>query len=141
MTINLAKIVTLFLTTGKKEKRRVPYRSGLNWGQRPNRNQNQAYLSIPADIQRSGFFPETGIPFNMICDDGYAMICARAQQNGKALHSIKNNAIMGMYFRDRLNLGSGELVTIQHLENYGRLYVNITRSGDGEYYLDFSSPK
>ena len=36
----------------------TPKRSGINWGQRSDRHPNQAYLSLPAFIQRSGFFPE-----------------------------------------------------------------------------------
>ena len=40
--LNSLNFVTLPLTSGKKENIRVPFRSGLNWGQRPKRNQNQA---------------------------------------------------------------------------------------------------
>jgi len=47
---------------------RVPYRSGLNWGQRPGRNSNQAYLKVPSIEQQSGFFPKKGINFNVTCD-------------------------------------------------------------------------
>ena len=52
---------TLPLTSGSKESLRVPDRSGLNWGQRPGRNENQAYLAVPSDIQKSNFFPEPKI--------------------------------------------------------------------------------
>ncbi len=137
----LDNIVTLHLTTGSCKNRRVPFRSGLNWGQRPNRNQNQAYLSISSDIQRSGFFPEIGVLFNIKCDDGYEMLCVRAQQNGKGLHSRPSNSILGAYFRKRLNLLDGQLVTIFHLNNYGRQTVDITKRDDGSYYFDFSVAK
>jgi len=48
--------VTLPLTTKRGGQIVVPQRSGLNWGQRPGRDPNQAYLSVPVEIQRSGFF-------------------------------------------------------------------------------------
>jgi hypothetical protein len=87
--------IALPLTTGKKEKCRVPGRSGLNWGQRPGRNQDQAYLSVPVEFQRSNFFPPAGIKFLAIFDDGFEVECLRAQQNGKAIHSHKDNSIIG----------------------------------------------
>ena len=48
-----------------------------------------------------------GIEFKILCDDGYEMFCVRAQQNGKAIHSCSDNALMGLYFRQRLNLEPG----------------------------------
>ena len=134
--INL-NFVTLPLTTKRNGKLEVPSRSGLNWGQRPGRNEDQAYLSVPVDVQRSGFFPDPGVGFDVECDDGFKMKCIRAQQNGKGLHS-KNNAILGGYFRKRLGLRSGQLIIIQHLYNYGRWSVDISRSENGAYFLDFS---
>jgi hypothetical protein len=52
------EFVTLPFTSKIKGSMQVPKSSGLNWGQRPGREQNQAYLSIPAYIQKSFFFPE-----------------------------------------------------------------------------------
>ena len=66
------------------------------------------------------------------------MICVRAQQNGKALHSQQNNAILGRYFRKRLGLISGQLIIVQHLYKYGRLSVDISINRN-KYYLDFSN--
>ena len=131
--------VTLPLTTGKKDNLRVPLRSGLNWGQRPGRNQDQAYISIPSDVQKSKFFPDIGIPFNITCDDGFEMLCVRAQQNGKALHSCNDNAVIGLYFRERLGLASGRPVMLHHLYKHGRLSLDIYRYSEEKYFLDFSS--
>lgn len=117
----------------------VPQRSGLNWGQRPGREPNQAYLSVPVDIQRSGFFPERGEEFLMECDDGEIMKCVRAQQNGKAIETSGNNAILGLYFRKRLKVRPGYMVTIDHLYRYGRLSVDVTFKSNHRYYLDFST--
>ena len=57
------------LTTGKNEKLRVPYSSGLNWGQRPGREPNQAYISVPVYIQKSNFLPLPGVEFSILTDD------------------------------------------------------------------------
>ena len=133
--------VTLPLTTISRGEERVPFRSGLNWGQRPNRDENQAYLSVPASIQRSGFFPGKGLEFTVVCDDGAELILARAQQNGKALHSKPNNSILGAYFRNRLGLESGDLVILEHLLRYGRTSVDFHKREGSPYYLDFSQSK
>ena len=53
--------VSIPLTVMSNKVERVPYRSGLNWGQRPGRNPNQAYLKVPSIEQQSGFFPKKGI--------------------------------------------------------------------------------
>lgn len=128
---------TLSLTTGKSEKARVPFSSGLNWGQRRGRDKNQAYLAVPSSIQRSGFFPEAGVEFTIETDDGQIWKCARRQANGKAIHTVKNNAIMGIYFRRRLGLPLEEFIIIDHLHNYGRTSVDIYKASETSYILDF----
>ena len=130
--------IALPLTTGKEEKCRVPGRSGLNWGQRPGRNQDQAYLSVPVEIQRSNFFPAVGIKFIAIFDDGFEVACVRAQQNGKAIHSYRDNSIIGKYFRERLGLNSGDIIIFQHLEQYGRLFIEVSKKEENIYFFDFS---
>ena len=116
----------------------VPARSGLNWGQRNNRNHNEAYLSIPASIARSGFFPPRTIHFNVLTDDGVTMVFSVAQDTNKALHTPEDNSIMGHYFRRRLGLQDGEFVTRTHLEAYGRTTVTMLKDDEENYYLDFS---
>lgn len=130
--------VTLPLTTRKAGKVIVPQRSGLNWGQRYGRHADQAYLSVPAEIQRSGFFPGIGTAFIIECDDGFSMKCVRAQQNGKAIETPSDNAIIGRYFRDRLGIRYGHMVTIDHLYAYGRISVDVYFRNEYRYYLDFS---
>ncbi len=131
--------VTLPLTTKKNGQVVVPQRSGLNWGQRPGREPNQAYLSVPVEVQRSGFFPERGEVFIIECDDGFTMKCVRSQDNGKAIESPTDNSIVGTYFRNRLGLRSGHMVTIDHLRAYGRTSVDIHYRNDHLYFLDFST--
>jgi hypothetical protein len=111
--------------------------SGLNWGQRSGRDPNQAYLPIPVEIQKSGFFPPRGVQFMVYTDDGDQFMAARRQENGKALHSIDSNAILGSWFRHRLGLGSGEFVTLQALSDYGRMTARIYKLSSGDYLLEF----
>lgn len=127
--------ISLVITKGGIE--RVPNRSGLNWGQRAGRNPNQAYLPVSAEDQRSGFFPEVGEEFSVECDDGVVLRLVRAQQNGKALETPDNNALLGEYFRARLGVRPGYPVALRHLYEYGRTTVDIFRGRAGEYLLDF----
>lgn len=129
--------LTLRLSTGAGPSERVPAASGLNWGQRPGRNHDQAYLALPADVQRSDFFPKPGVEFSITTDDSETWICARRQANGKAIHTIKDNAILGWYFRKRLGLPSGDLITLAHLLRYGRTSVDIYKEDMTCYHIDF----
>lgn len=42
---------------------------GLNWGQRENRDPNQAYLQLEPDVYKSDFFPTKGKYFIVKTDD------------------------------------------------------------------------
>lgn len=130
--------VRIPLTIRKAGEVQVASTSGLNWGQRPGRNENQAYLPIPVEYQRSGFFPGIGVPFRVLCDDGQQLTLVQAQQNGKALHTPEDNSILGKYFRDRLGVPHGMPVGIHHLERYGRFALDISIDDSGNYLLDFS---
>jgi len=118
----------------------LPRRSGLNWGQRPEqgREPNQAYIKLPSSVYHTDFFPDNTIQFTVLTDDGKTIICTRAQQNGKAIHTPHNNSLIGEYFRNRLNLASGTLVTEGDLLKYGRTDVTFYKIDDETYYMDFS---
>lgn len=135
--INLPQVSVSFLD----RKGNLPQRSGLNWGQRPeyNRDPNQAYLRLTSGIYRSNFFPPIGEHFTIITDDDKNIICARAQQNGKAIHSIESNSRLGEYFRHRLGLPNGAPISKENLISYGRDFITFTKLDDETYYLDFSS--
>jgi hypothetical protein len=92
---------------------------------------------VPASEQRSGFFPEIGELFLVECDDGALLQLVRAQQNGKALQTPHNNALLGEYFRRRLGVRTGDPVALRHLHQYGRTSVDIFKTSDGKYFLDF----
>ena len=116
----------------------VHKRGGLNWGQRGDRERNQAYIPISQKIAKTDFFPPVGEQFTVKTDDGFEFAATRAQDGGKAIHSIESNAIIGAYFRHRLGLESGEFVTKEHLERYGRTDVRFTKLSDKVFQMDFS---
>ena len=118
----------------------VPKSSGLNWGQRPNRNPNQAYIPLPSQIARTGFFPLNKRPFTVIADDGWCAVMRVEQDNDKAITTPGNNAELGEYLRGRLGLDAGELVTVEHLNAHGRQDIEFTKLDDEHFMMNFSSP-
>lgn len=118
----------------------LPQRSGLNWGQRPEmkREPNQAYIRLSASIYRTGFFPPKSITFTVLTDDGKTLLCTRAQENGKAIHTPHNNSLIGEYFRNRLGLANGALVQLTDLQRYGRTDLTFHKIDDETFYMDFS---
>lgn len=133
--------VTLSLLSKTGE---VGKRSGLNWGQRENREPNQAYIPLPAEISRTGFFPvkqpdETKAPhFTVITDDSKSLVLRVEQENNKAITTPENNSRIGEYFRNRLGLANGAPVTKEDLLRYGRTDVEFIKLDDEQYYMDFS---
>jgi hypothetical protein len=117
----------------------LPSRSGLNWGQRPeyNRDPNQAYLSIRSDARKEGFLPEKTFTFTLITDDNQTLDCTVAQEGRKAIHSTNDNSLLGKYFRNRLGVKLGELVTKDSLLRYGRTDFLLKKLDDETFFLDF----
>jgi hypothetical protein len=113
---------------------------GLNWGQRPGREPNQAYIQLPPEVYNSDFFPPKPQFFTVVTDDSKSFICRRAEKggNGKTIHTPQNNSLLGEYFRNRLGLANGSFVTRQDLEHYGRTDVIFYKFDNDEYYMDFS---
>lgn len=120
----------------------LPERSGLNWGQRPElgREPNQAYIRIPASVYSTDFFPERGQQFTVLTDDDMTLICTRAQDNGKAIHTPQNNSLIGLYFRRRLGVNSGAPLSAKDLRDYGRTDVVFFKVDSETYFMDFSPP-
>jgi len=118
----------------------LPERSGLNWGQRPeeHREPNQAYIRLTSDIYHSDFFPPVSVHFTLLTDDGKTLVCTRAQQNGKAIHTPHNNSLIGEYFRNRLGVGNGMPVRKEHLIRYGRTDITFYKVDDETFYMDFA---
>lgn len=113
-------------------------RSGLNWGQRLNRNPNEAYIHLPRRIAKSGFFPLEERHFTAITDDRHQLILRVEQQNDKAITTPARNSDLGEYFRNRLGLANGEFVTRDALDRYGRTDVTFVKLDEETYLMDFS---
>lgn len=131
-----AVVLSLLATTGDR-KNDTHGRAGLNWGQRPGRNPNQAYIPIPKPIRDLSFFPPIGERFTALTDDGQSLILVVAQQYGKALHTTIDNSELGRYFRERIGVPSGTFITRQHLLDYGRHDVGFYRIDSETYQMDF----
>lgn len=120
----------------------ISKRSALNWGQRPEerREPNQAYIPLKADIYNTNFFPPVRQHFTVYTDDNKVLICSRAQQNGKAIHTPHDNSLIGEYFRNRLGVPNGAEITDEHFLNYGRFDLDFYKIDEETYFLDFSKP-
>lgn len=130
--------VTLSLLTNRGD---VGYGSGINWGIRRNgtkREPNQAYISVPSNIARSGFFPLDKTHFSAITDDHKQLIFRIEQANDKALTTPLNNSSLGEYLRNRIGVANGAFVTKADLERYGRTDVTFYKIDDEQFFMDFS---
>lgn len=134
-----AEIVKVPLLTRKGA---VGGHSGLNWSQRPGRaRKNEAYIPIGTKLGQSGFFPPHGEHFTLVTDDGHAIDAVVAQAGGKAIHSFKDNTILGRYFRKRLGLDEDAFVRLVDLIRYGRTDVEFQRVAEDTYLMDFAQSK
>ena len=118
----------------------LPRKSGINWGQRPKREPNQAYLPIRGDVRNEGFLPPFGFTFTLITDDGKALDCTVQQSDRKAVSTTHDNSELGRYLRNRLGVAHGTLVTAEDLLSYGRTDFTLARIDDETFLFDFSLP-
>ena len=116
----------------------IANKDSLNWGQREGREKNQGCLNIRGDAKKDGFLPPVGQTFTLLTDDGVTMDCNRQQQGGKAISTTYNNSELGLYFRNRLGVKSGEFVKTEDLVNYGRTDFYLKKIDSETFYLDFS---
>lgn len=114
-------------------------KSGLNWGQRSNRNRNEAYIPLPKKIAKTDFFPMNKQHFLVVTDDHHTLQLRVEQQNDKAITTPASNALLGEYFRNRLRLANGAYVKKEHLLAYGRTDVTFHKIDEEQYYMDFST--
>ena len=135
---NPSEVVRIPLVSSRDGE--VPRKGGLNWGQRPGREPNQAYLQLTPEVYRGDYFPKKPQHFTVVTDDSKVFICARAQkdENGQAIETPHNNSLLGEYFRNRLGLPNGAFVTRRHLEDYGRIDITFYKIDDENYLMDFS---
>lgn len=133
---NLEKVTLSLLTKNGT----IGRKSGLNWGQRDNRNPNEAYIPVPVEIARSGFFPNGKQQFTVQTDDHKYLILRLEQAKDKALTTPLSNSRLGEYFRGRLGLRNGEFVDEDALYRYGRTDVLFEKIDDEQFYMDFAQP-
>ena len=111
---------------------------GLNWGQRDNRDPNQAYLQLTPDIYRGDFFPPKGKYFVVETDDNKTFIMTRAQKEmGTALQIPDNNALLGEYLRKRLGVPSGNPITKEDILNFGLSEITFHKNDDMHFLMSF----
>lgn len=110
--------------------------SGLNWGQRENRNKNQAYLPLRGDVRQEGFLPPLKEHFVLISTDGSRFICSVQQAGRKAL-ACSDNSALGVWIRAKLGLVGGSPVTVNDLEQYGRTDFTLARIRSDIFVVDF----
>lgn len=112
---------------------------GLNWGQRINREPNQAYIQLPVEVYRSDFFPKKPEHFFIHTDDGLDIKFTRAQKTdeGTALQTPDDNSYFGKYIRDRLGIPHGKEITAKDILDYGCKEITFFKIND-KYYMDFS---
>jgi len=113
-------------------------RAGLNWGQRPGRERNQAYIPVPISVAKSGFFPPRGQHFTVITDDNETYDAVIAQANDKAIETPLDNSILGRYFRRRIGVAPDNFIQAQDLVSYGRTDVGFRMLNPESYFMDFS---
>lgn len=125
--------------------------SGLNWGHRCNvrknkqgklvkspRNPNEAYIPLPRNAAKSGFFPLGRQHFTALTDDRKQLILRVEQGGDKAITTPKGNNLLGLYFRNRLDLPEGAFVKREDLDRYGRTDVTFYKLDDEQFFMDFS---
>jgi len=143
-------------------------KSGLNWGldksgkprlqnkNKPNggrRDPDEAYIRVPKAFD-CGFFPpyvkaprgkgaaEAQIRFSVLTDDNEMFSCVRTSGGyGKEIDTPQDNAELGRWFRKRLGLSSGAMITPAVMKAYGRESVRFYKLDDEKYAMDFSRPK
>lgn len=126
----------------------VPEKSGLNWGfSDGNVCIDDAYVAIRQDFitHNPGFFPLAGSVINVVWDDGTKMICSvEGTQNinettyPKQLTSAYDKSVIGVYFRRRMGIPSGQRIVMRDLDTYGRRDIEIISLGNNTYTIDFS---
>ena len=138
--------------------------SGLNWGlgadgmprlqdkAKPDggrRDPDEAYIRFPKKFD-CGFFPqyvrvprgksatEAQIRFTVLTGDNQLFTCIRASGGyGKEIQTPQDNSELGRWFRQRLGIPNGTLITPQIMKSYGRETVTFYKLAEDQFYMDF----
>ena len=147
MFANKEPIDTCKISLLQSDGKETGYGSGLNWGIRPNgtkRDKNQAYIPYNKADRKEGFFPLKdkpeikNNPLFKVVPKGFPPFFMRvAQQGNKGIHTAESNALLGQFFRQKLNVKDGTFITKEMLEKYGKTYVVFKKYPNDIYVLDF----
>lgn len=109
-----------------------------------SRTGNEAYLQLPPNIYKSGFYPANPQKFTIKTDDGKELIFIRAQKDdaGQALETTddagqEGNKELGKYIRFRLGVESGKPITKEDILNYGNDKILLSKDSIGNFFLSF----
>jgi hypothetical protein len=115
--------------------------AGINWGQRGNRNPDEAYIPVSATLGRSGFFPSRGTFFSVRTETGLVMTCVRAQDNGKAIETPLDNSELGRWLRQQAGVPAGSLVQTEQLVSSGTDELEFIQLAPEEYLVRFPNKR
>jgi hypothetical protein len=131
----------------------IPQKSGANWGgANAHVNPGDSYIPIRQNnlIAAPQLFPtvDSGrISFDVTWDDGERMKCSfEATQNfngavyPKQIASDGDKSVLGDYLRKRMGIPSGQPISDDDFDRYGRDNIDITKNDDGTFFFDFSVP-
>lgn len=138
-------------------------RGALNWGHgKAHVGKDCAYIPVLSTMieQLPNLFPQNGINSHAgkgqgfrssthiaeaLFDDGILMQLSfegiqtvNGEKCIKQITSYPEKNILGRYIRKRLGLNPYDKIEYEHLKNYGRDDITITRVGAGLYEFDFS---
>ena len=100
-------------------------------------------------IVRKSITSQEGYPqhreFEVTTDDGYRFVCKTSGDHSKNLRSKGDLTILGRWIKGRMEdagvLKPGEVITLDHLEAYGRTSITLSATRDPDkWLLDFSRP-
>ena len=94
-------------------------------------------MSLKKNSREEGFLPARAYNFTIITDDGETFDCVVAQDGRKAIQTTNDNSLLGAYIRKRIGVNSGQLITEEDLERYGRTDYTIEKIDDETFLLDF----
>jgi hypothetical protein len=99
---------------------------------------NDNIISLPEPLWSTDFFPDYNWHFVIFSDDEKVFFCSRECLFGTGIYSSQGNVSFYDYFRNRLGLPSGVLISEKDLLKYGRTDVTFYKIDDENFYMDFS---
>jgi len=115
-------------------------RSGLNQWNANGRKRDfgEVYIPVPIEIHKKypSFFPKRDEDFNLQIPTGEVLSAKLCQENSKALMTNPNKALSDWLLRKVLQLGEGELATIEKLDILGFDSVIVTKFHNFNFKID-----